>query len=167
MTSRSPPVVSYRSSGGREPTPILTRRFGGGGVLCKSPQANLKNRRCSRVQLLKNKTQKRLKSSPVVSDSKIIFFFHAMLCLKEKKSNRPWTTCFIALSFFLLNFIFPFLGTTTTTTTNSCTFDRKQKIPFFPTLRKETTGAQVDVRLWPLEGNRRHVWADTSGSLTQ
>lgn len=52
-------------------------------------------------------------------------------------------------------------------TTNSCTFDRKQKIPFFPTLRKETTGAQVDVRLWPLEGNRRHVWADTSASLTQ
>lgn len=60
-----------------------------------------------------------------------------------------------------------FLGGGGTTTTNSCTFDRKQKIPFFPTLRKETTGAQVDVRLWPLEGNRRHVWADTSGSLTQ
>lgn len=51
--------------------------------------------------------------------------------------------------------------------TNSCTFERKQKVPFFPTLRKETTGAQVDVRLWPLEGNRRHVWADISSSLTQ
>lgn len=87
MTSRSPPVVPSRSSGGREPTPILTRRFWGGGVLCKSPQANLKNRRCSRVQLLKNKTQKRLKRSPVVSDSKIICFFSCDAVLKRKKKE--------------------------------------------------------------------------------
>lgn len=87
MTSRSPPVVPSRSSGGREPTPILTRRLGGGGVLCKSPQANLKNRRCSRVQLLKNKTQKRLKRSPVVSDSKIICFFSCDAVLKRKKKE--------------------------------------------------------------------------------
>lgn len=89
MTSRSPPVVPSRSSGGREPTPILTRRFGGGGYSVKAPKQTSKTDAAAESSSLKTRHKKDLNAVLWLVIVRLYVFFHAMLCLKEKKRNRP------------------------------------------------------------------------------
>lgn len=86
MTSRSPPVVLSRSSGGREPTPILTRRLGG-GYSVKAPKQTSKTDAAAESSSLKTRHKKDLNAVLWLVIVRLYVFFHAMLCLKEKKKE--------------------------------------------------------------------------------
>lgn len=72
-------------------------------------------------------------------------FFSCHAVLKRKKRNRPWTTCFIALYFFLLNFIFPFWGWGGGTGRQTLArLTENKKYPFFlHCVKKQQSGCQT------------------------